>query len=353
MPNPFMEDFFVDSNAKRLYEQTLAVLKRGTWVPTPLTDPGMADEGLYDWWRKAYQALQETLGLGGAIADGEVERAELSVSLEEIRRPNPRGATRLEHANAIVNAMGNLERMLDRYLPADVTEKPGLATAEENFRNACYSIAKGVVAVMENASRGPRNEPFSHTVAELRGRDTAGGLHALVEDPPRELFMKEQYRKEQTGDEYLSWASRGIELWKMDGRDAHLGQELQKGIHEFNEADKALKAEPGNAALEARRSSALTGIAVTLQYLTDKTRVLAATKNDGAGPAAEFSMVAAEAMRQVFGLYARGFGEDREQQLGDEAIERRREAATRAVGRIREREGRREEVRGGGHEHGR
>jgi len=351
MPNPFMEDFFVDSNAKTLYERTLAMLTRGTWVPTPLTDPGMADERLYDWWWKAYEALQSSLGMGGALADGEVDRAELSAALDEFRERDARGATRRERAFAIINALGNLERKLERYMPKDLAQKPGLAAAEENFRNACYSIAKGVVAVMENASRGPRDESFNHTVAELLGRDTAGQLHALIEDPPRELFMKEKYRKDQSGDEYLSWASRDIELWKIDARDANLERELGDRIREFNQAEKELKAEPGNANFEARRNSALIGLALNLQYLTTKTRELAATKADGAGPAAEFSMVAVEAMRQVFGLYARGFGEDRAP-LAKEAIDKRKEAATRAVGRIREREGKKEEVRGV-HEHGR
>lgn len=344
-PSPFFHDYFSSIYAKRLYEGFSGLFKGGTWVPTPLTARELSGTRLSDWWLEPYKELEPHLeGTGKALLAREGPKKELIGLLDDLLAvkdgENAGGPTRGEIANAALNALNRLEKALPS-LSALARKDPRSADAVEAFRNACYSVAKGVVVVVENAQRQQsRGESFNRTFNEIFARDAAASLHDLVGDPPKELYMKELYRSDRKGDAYLAWASERMDDYSTIFRDPNRRDpryEMERWIHQFNEAESELQAGADKAESEKKRNEAMLAVAVNLQELSKKTRNVAVAGATGAGGAAEFSMVAVEAVRQVFGMDARG-GVGKEQPLTRDVVEKRKAKGVDAVSRIKERE---------------
>jgi hypothetical protein len=343
MPDPFIENFFVsNSYAQRIYELTRDQFKGAQWVATPLNDDGPTNGGLAKWWRAQYDALAKNINIGNEVDDYNKSVVEKLQMLDDFLQGKSIDPTPGDVGTALINSLKRLEQSV----PDSVKGEPGGTRAIDDLRNASFSAAMSAVVIVENdARKGSRPESLDVTFNEVRLRDVTATLHELVGDPPKNFQLNDN----------VGWSFDVVcDVLKLDnlfeaGTTKTLVDEFRKPVKEAQLCQMTLKSVnypvSGRARTdwEADYCKTMANLTETLTWVTTETRLRAAESPDPdhTGPAAEFCMLAVEAVRPALGMEARGTDHNWTKQ----DIKEMQDAGREAAESIRERVGEEEKER--------
>lgn len=306
MPNPFMDRYFASPFAGWLWEQTHDFYSGGKWIVTPATDPNL-QKNLAVWWRMIFNDFSNHLDKGEQDRLEPLAR-EVFVGLAKVVNP-PAGVSRDDLIKNVVNPLNKLDKMLPDRAKL-VKDNPGAEADMWKMIDASFSATKSLIVMSENAARAGNNESLSDTFHDVMVRDCAAALYDLTKDPPRELYL----HTADLADGYLATVlSNGFARTETMSK-------FQGYVADFVRAKAALAAAPPGApqpALEAQRREAMIGMGVMLEELRTRARSGASVaqhqrgfnqpeKIEAAAKMASAGQVAAETMRAVYGMPARG-----------------------------------------------
>ena len=307
--NPFFDNY-LSGDAQALYERSLGMFKGGKWLddtPLPTTGTGTS---LSEWWNAKCAPLWVL-----ASADPALTAAKLDVNnkLFALGGDPPSGSSKADLGNAAVTALANLEKLLRGQLSALASGSWEASEAVAGFKNASLSAVNAAVVAVEFAERKDDILPpsLNETFDEVFLRNASASLWDVGKDPPPGLYFHQQ----DVPNAYLSRAATPIGSPGSDQTVTAMKNQLGTNCGDFEKFDGYLtsgKDENGRPLDDAtkqeyqgQRSTAMKAMAGTIQQLRETTRQFV-SKDKPAQPAVEMSVVAAETMRCVLKMTARG-----------------------------------------------
>ena len=190
---------------------------------------------------------------------------------------SPPVVSKSQIGSAVVNSLNGLFQTLDA---KTIAAQPEM----RDFRDACYSLGMGLVAVVENSAKAQAG-PLSEDLNEIRLRDTAAAANELVGDLPKDL----QFRSTDTPSSYFreigcyDSPSVKIDLF-LSNNTGSCAKEFLTNLQSY-ESNKA------------GRGEAMLNMATVLQNVLDQTTELAEGDKPEASTAAVLAGILVETTR--------------------------------------------------------
>ena len=186
-----MNDYFegaLTATGGQMYTNLKTIFPGGGWIatlPTDKTDKKSFADSLADWFKSYLTKVEGQLGENG--------RSYADSLLQKLNRldDSPPVVSKSQIGSAVVNSLNGLFQTLDA---KTIAAQPEM----RDFRDACYSLGMGLVAVVENSAKAQAG-PLSEDLNEIRLRDTAAAANELVGDLPKDL----QFRSTDTPSSYF------------------------------------------------------------------------------------------------------------------------------------------------------
>ncbi len=311
MANPFFDNYFTGA-AKALYGRSLGMFKGAKWLgDTPLPTTGTVPS-LSEWWSTKCAPLWLLARADPALT---AAKNDVNTKLLALVGDPPPGSSKADLGDAALTALGDLGKLLQPKLDA-LLAKGGQQAIEAvaGFENASLSAVNAAVVAVEAAERKDDILPpsLNETFDEVFLRNASASLWDGAKDPPKGLYFHE----EDVSYRYLIRADAPIGSPGEDKDVKKIGFRLGDNCADFEKFDGYLRSgkdengRPLDAAMkqqyQGQRSTAMKAMAGTIQQLRETTRQFVSKGTPTAQAAVEMSVVAAETMRCVLKMPARG-----------------------------------------------
>lgn len=296
-----------------LYARTIALFPTGSYRSNPLNDPASNGTGLGTWWASTWKTLESALPSRKQLSqDAQFDRNWVDEKVGQITD----SITGLESSQSPKDRRGYADLALQKLaelqaeLPLDaLATVAAVAEAASAFRDASFTIAKGVVALALNADRP--GETMQDTYRQLELTDIAATHYWLGGDVPEGVEIS----KGEMPAAYFGVTSKDFEAPDPAGGRGNVVERFGTLLYTYATAQNSvnsLRALPNrsssqDAQLTTARGAlakAVDDVANLTKAFADQTGELAAKdpKSDEVVQSAVTAMLFAESMRSLTGV---------------------------------------------------